>query len=113
MPKKIVSVGQEVLPEASETATTLSEASTKCYSEPFQQPSLPGTWYKERVYIIRRLYPELSRHIKTKRKSLKDVYNEYLKEMSLIPTLGADVIKERELEKSSLEELIKGMLEEE
>jgi hypothetical protein len=108
-----VSVGQEVLHKASETASTLSETSTRYYSEPFEQPSLPGTWYKERVYIIRRLYPELSRHVKTKRKSWKDVYNEYLAEMSRYPTLKADVIKERELEKSSLEELIKGMVEEE
>jgi hypothetical protein len=59
------------------------------------------------------LYPELSRHAKTKRKSWKDVYNEYLAEMNRIPALRPDVIKERNIEKSSLEELIKGMLEEE
>jgi hypothetical protein len=59
------------------------------------------------------LYPELSKHLKTKRKSWKDVYNEYLAEMNQIPSLRADVIKERNIEKSSLEEVIKGMLEEE
>jgi hypothetical protein len=109
-----VSVGQEVLPEASETATTLSEASTRYYSEPFQQPSLPGSWYKERVYIIRRLYPELPRqHKKTKRKSWKDVYNEYLADMRATPGLKADVIKEQNFERSNLEAAKKGILEEE
>jgi hypothetical protein len=71
--------------EGSETATTLSEPTTRYYSsEPqqltqlLQQPLLPDSWYKTRVEIIRKMYPELSRHKKTKTKSWKEVYNEYL-----------------------------------
>jgi hypothetical protein len=59
------------------------------------------------------MYPELSRHKKTKTKSWKEVYNEYLAEMSRIPSLRADVIKEQSFERSSLEAAKKGILEEE
>jgi hypothetical protein len=98
--EKIESVGQEVLPEGSETISTLSEPTTVYYSsEPqqlsqlLQQPLLPDTWYKTRVEIIRKMYPELMRHKKTKRKSWKEVYNEYIAEMRRIPSLKADAIK--------------------
>jgi hypothetical protein len=59
------------------------------------------------------LYPELSRHKKTKTKSWKEVYNEYLAEMSRIPELRADVIKEQNFERSNLEAAKRGILEEE
>jgi hypothetical protein len=59
------------------------------------------------------LYPQLSRHKKTKTKSWKEVYNEYLAEMSRIPELRADVIKEQSFERSSLETAKRGLLEEE
>jgi hypothetical protein len=58
------------------------------------------------------LYPELSRHKKTKTKSWKEVYNEYLAEMSRYSTLKADVIKEQNFERSNLEATKKGILEE-
>jgi hypothetical protein len=59
------------------------------------------------------MYPELSRHMKTKTKSWKEVYYEYLAEMRRIPSLRADVIKEQNLERSNLEEAKRKMLEEE
>jgi hypothetical protein len=59
------------------------------------------------------MYPELSRHKKTKTKSWKEVYNEYLAEMRRIPSLKADVIKEQNLERSNLEEAKRRILEEE
>jgi hypothetical protein len=43
------------------------------------------------------MYPELTRHKKTKTKSWKEVYNEYIAEMKRIPSLRADVIKEQKL----------------
>jgi hypothetical protein len=59
------------------------------------------------------MYPEFSRHKKTKSKSWKEVYNEYLAEMSRIPSLRADVIKEQNFERSNLEAARRGILEEE
>jgi hypothetical protein len=59
------------------------------------------------------MYPGLSRHKKTKAKSWKEVYNEYLAEMSRIPSLKADVIKEQNFERSNLEAARRGILEEE
>jgi hypothetical protein len=97
----------------SETPSTVSEVSTRYYSEPLEQITLPGTWYKNEVSIIRKLYPELSRHNKTKRNTWKDVFNEYIAEMQRTPSLRADAIKYRNLEKEALEEEIKKRLEEE
>jgi hypothetical protein len=59
------------------------------------------------------MYPELSIHKKTKTKSWKEVYNEYLAEMSRIPALRADAIKEQNFERSNLEAAKRGILEEE
>jgi hypothetical protein len=103
--------GQEVLPEGFESISTFSEPLK--LPQVFQQPLLPDSWYKARAEIIRKMYPELSRHKKTKTKSWKEVYNEYLAEMSRISSLKADVIKEQNLEGSILEEAKRKMLEEE
>jgi hypothetical protein len=60
------------------------------------------------------MYPELPRqHKKTKTKSWKEVYNEYIAEMKRIPELKADAIKEQNFERSSLEAAKRGLLEEE
>jgi hypothetical protein len=112
-------VGQEVLPEGSETITTSSEPTIYYSSEPQQlsqlpqQPLLPDTWYKTRVEIIRKMYPELPRHKKTKTKSWKEVYNEYIAEVRRISSLKADALKEQNFEKSAIEAARRGLLEEE
>jgi hypothetical protein len=79
----------------------------------FQQPLLPDSWYQTRFEMIRKLYPYLTRQKKTKTKSWKEVYNEYLAEMSRNPTLKADVIKEQKIERSAIEAAKRGLLEEE
>jgi hypothetical protein len=52
-------------------------------------------------------------HKKIKTKSWKEVYNEYLADMSRIKELRADVIKEQNFERSALEAAKRGLLEEE
>jgi hypothetical protein len=60
------------------------------------------------------MYPELPRqHKKTKTKSWKEVYNEYLADMSRIKELRSDALKEQNIERSALELAKKGLLEEE
>jgi hypothetical protein len=76
-----------------------------------QQPVLSDAWYEKRVEIIRKLYPALTRHKKTKTKSWKEVYNEYLAEMSRIPTLKAEVLKEQNIERSTMEAVRRGLPE--
>jgi hypothetical protein len=73
---------------------------------------LPDDWYKKRVEMIRKLYPYLTRHKKTKIKSCKEVDNEYLAEMNRTPQLKADVLKEQNLERSAIEAAKRGLLEE-
>jgi hypothetical protein len=72
---------------------------------------LSDAWYKKRVEIIRNLYPTLSRHKKTKTKSWKEVYNEYLAEKSRILSLKADVLKEQNIERSTMEAVKRGLPE--
>jgi hypothetical protein len=60
------------------------------------------------------MYPELPRqHKKTKTKSWKEVYNEYIADMRNTPGLKADALKEQNIERSSLEAAKRGLLEEE
>jgi hypothetical protein len=60
------------------------------------------------------MYPELPRqHKKTKTKSWKEVYNEYIADMSHTPGLKADALKEQNIERSSLELAKSGLFEEE
>jgi hypothetical protein len=57
---------------------SVSSGPTVIYPQPeqltqiLQQPVLSDAWYKKRVEIIRKLYPTLSRHKKTK-KSWKEI----------------------------------------
>jgi hypothetical protein len=76
-----------------------------------QQPVLSDAWYKKRVEIIRKLHPQLTRHKKTKTKSWKEVYNEYIAEMSRIPSLKADALKEQNFERSAIEAVRRGLPE--
>jgi hypothetical protein len=97
----------------------LSEGTTVLYPQPeqltqtLQQPLLSDKWYKKRVEVIRKMYPYLTRHKKTKTRSWREVYNEYLADMSRIPELKADVIKEQNFERSDLVAAKRGSLEEE
>jgi hypothetical protein len=70
-------------------------------------------WYYNRVLKIRSKYPQLPRHNKSKYKTWKQVYNEYINEMKNDPSLKADVIKEQNIEREALEAAKRGLLEEE
>jgi hypothetical protein len=59
------------------------------------------------------MYPGLPRHNKSKFKTWKQVYNEYINEMKNVPSLKADVIKEQNIERDALELAKRGLLEEE
>jgi CTP:phosphocholine cytidylyltransferase-like protein len=111
--KKIESVGQEVLPEVSETASVVSDPSTTSTIYYGEEPTLPDFWYQQRVELIRKMYPDLPRHHKSKNKTWKQVYNEYINEMRKVPNLKADVIKEQKIERDALELAKRGLLEEE
>jgi hypothetical protein len=74
--------------------------------------TLPELWYYNRVLKIRSKYLGLPRHNVSKKKTWKQVYNEYINDMKKDPSLKADVIKEQNEEKNALEQQKKGLLKE-
>jgi hypothetical protein len=59
------------------------------------------------------MYPDLPRRNKSKYKTWKQVYNEYINEMKNVPNLKGDVIKKQKIEREALELAKRGLLEEE